>query len=153
MTVHLLRHARAGSRSRWKGDDALRPLSKAGRLQADAISARLAREPIDLIMSSPYVRCVDTVEPLAARTGIHVETSDALAEGASLSHALRLVQKVQDRDVVLCTHGDVMQELLDHFGRHGVNLRDHRMAKGSTWEFEVGKDGIAKARYVPPPSI
>jgi 8-oxo-dGTP diphosphatase len=151
MTIHLVRHARAGSRSRWKGDDALRPLSKSGRAQADAIAARLAGEPIELIMSSPYVRCVDTVEPLSARIGVGVAISDALAEGAALPHALRLLEKVQDRDVVLCTHGDVMQDLLDHFGRHGVALGDHRMEKGSTWVFDVGDDGIERARYVPPP--
>ena len=41
---------------------------------------------------------------------------------------------------MLCTHGDVMQELLDHFGRHGVKLRDHRMEKGSIWVFDVEDD-------------
>jgi 8-oxo-dGTP diphosphatase len=151
MTVHLVRHARAGSRSRWKGDDALRPLSKVGRAQAAAITEILARQSVELIVSSPYVRCIETVDPLSDRTGIPVEISDALAEGARLSQSLRLFEKVQDRDVVLCTHGDVMQDLLDHFGRHGVKLRDHRMEKGSIWVFDVGTKGVEKARYVPPP--
>ena len=78
--------------------------------------------------------------------GIH-----ALAEGARLSQALRLFEKVQDREAVLCTHGDVMQDLLDHFGRHGVKLRDHRMEKGSIWEFDVEGDTVRRAHYVPPP--
>jgi 8-oxo-dGTP diphosphatase len=151
VTVYLVRHARAGSRSRWKGDDKLRPLSKAGRSQADGIAKRLSHEPIDLIMSSPYVRCLGTVEPLAAKLGLEIETTDALAEGARLAQALRLFEKVQDREAVLCTHGDVMQELLDHFGRHGVKLRDHRMEKGSIWVFDVEDDQVRRARYVPPP--
>jgi 8-oxo-dGTP diphosphatase len=151
MTVYLVRHARAGSRSRWEGDDARRPLSKPGRVQAAAIAERLAQEPIDVVVSSPYARCVGTVEPLAARLGIAVETSEALAEGARLSQSLPLFEKLQDREVVLCTHGDVMQDLLDHFGRHGVELRDHRMEKGSVWVFDVGDDGVERARYVPPP--
>jgi broad specificity phosphatase PhoE len=151
VTVHLVRHARAGSRSRWKGDDTLRPLSKAGRSQADGIAKRLSHEPVDIIVSSPYVRCLGTVEPLAARVGVEIETSDALAEGARLAQALRLFEKVQDREAVLCTHGDVMQELLDHFGRHGVKLRDHRMEKGSIWVFDVEDDQVRRARYVPPP--
>ncbi len=153
MTIHLVRHARAGSRSRWKGDDSLRPLSKVGRTQADGIAKRLAHEPVDLIVSSPYVRCVDTVEPLAEKLGTHVETSDALAEGARLSQALRLFEKVQDREAVLCTHGDVMQDLLDHFGRHGVKLRDHRMEKGSIWVFDIEDEQVRRARYVPPPKV
>jgi broad specificity phosphatase PhoE len=151
VSVYLVRHARAGSRSRWKGDDALRPLSKVGKMQADGIAKRLAREPITVVLSSPYARCVGTVAPLAEKLGIHLETSDALAEGARLSQALRLFEKVQDREAVLCTHGDVMQELLDHFGRHGVKLRDHRMEKGSIWVFDIGRSGVEKARYVPPP--
>ena len=151
MTVYLVRHARAGSRGRWKGDDTLRPLSKVGKAQASGIAKLLASEPIDLIISSPYTRCVGTVEPVAEKLSVEVETSDALAEGAPLSQALRLFEKVQDRDAVLCTHGDVMQDLLDHFGRHGVKLRDHRMEKGSIWVFETEGDKVRRARYVPPP--
>ncbi len=153
MTIHLVRHARAGSRSRWKGDDSLRPLSKVGRTQADGIAKRLAHERVDLIVSSPYLRCVDTVAPLAEKLGAHVETSDALAEGARLSQALRLFEKVQDREAVLCTHGDVMQDLLDHFGRHGVKLRDHRMEKGSIWVFDIEDEQVRRAKYVPPPKV
>ena len=151
MTVYLVRHARAGSRGRWKGDDTLRPLSKVGKAQASGIAKLLASEPIDLIISSPYTRCVGTVAPLAEKLGVEVETSDALAESAPLSQALRLFEKVRDREVVLCTHGDVMQDLLDHFGRHGVKLRDHRMEKGSIWAFDIEDDAVRRARYVPPP--
>jgi broad specificity phosphatase PhoE len=151
VTVYLVRHARAGSRGRWKGDDTLRPLSKVGKAQASGIAKLLASEPIDLIISSPFTRCVGTVQPLAEKLGVEIETSDALAEGARLSQALRLFEKVQDRHVVLCTHGDVMQDLLDHFGRHGVKLRDHRMEKGSIWIFDIEGDAVRRARYVPPP--
>ena len=151
MTVYLVRHARAGSRNRWKSDDTLRPLSKVGRTQADGITRRLAKRPIGIVVSSPYLRCVQTVQPLADRLRLGVETSDALAEGARLEEALRVFEKVQDREAVLCTHGDVMGDLLDHFGRHGVKLRDHRMEKGSIWVFDVGGDGVERARYVRPP--
>ena len=151
MTVYVVRHARAGSRGRWKGNDSLRPLSKIGRSQADGIAKRLSRKPVVVVVSSPFVRCVATVEPLAAKLGTEIETSDALAEGARLSQALRLFEKMQDREAVLCTHGDVMQDLLDHFGRHGVKLRDHRMEKGCIWVFDVEGDEITHARYVPPP--
>ena len=152
MSIYLVRHARAGSRGRWKGDDTLRPLSKVGRSQADGIAKRLSREPLDVIVSSPYVRCVDTVAPLADELGVEIETTDALAEGARVSQALRLFEKVQDRQAVLCTHGDVMQDLLDHFGRHGVKLRDHRMEKGSVWVFDLEGNEVQRARYMPPPS-
>ena len=70
VTVYLVRHARAGSRSRWKGDDSCARSRRSGRSQADGIAKRLSREPVDLVVSSPYVRCVGTVEPLAAKLGV-----------------------------------------------------------------------------------
>jgi broad specificity phosphatase PhoE len=151
VTIYLVRHARAGSRSRWTKDDALRPLSRVGRAQADGIARRLARKPIDQIISSPFTRCLDTVEPLAKKLGLHVELSDALVESARSAPALRVVEKALDRDSVLCTHGDVIAELLDHFGRHGIKLRDHRMEKGSIWVLDVRDGAVDSTRYVPPP--
>jgi broad specificity phosphatase PhoE len=151
VTIHLVRHGRAGSRSRWKKDDTLRPLSKLGRAQADGIAKRLGRQPVDQILSSPFLRCVGTVEPLAKKLGIGIEVVDALAEGADLTQVLQLFDKVQDHDVVLCTHGDVMREVLDHFGRHGVKLRDHRMEKGCVWVFELEHGKVVGAHYEPPP--
>jgi hypothetical protein len=64
---------------------------------------------------------------------------------------LRVVEKALDRDSVLCTHGDVIAELLDHFGRHGIKLRDHRMEKGSIWVLDVRDGAVDSTRYVPPP--
>ena len=81
MTIYLVRHAKAGSRKAWTGDDELRPLSKAGRAQARALAKRLAADGITRIFSSPYVRCRQTVEPLAERSGVPVEASEALARG------------------------------------------------------------------------
>ena len=105
---------------------------------------------IDVIVTSPFVRCVETVEPLAKKKHLKVERNDALAEGARLPQALRLFEKLQDREAVLCTHGDVLEDLLDHFGRHGVKLRDHRMEKGSVWVFDVEHGVVRRARYVRP---
>ena len=41
--LYLVRHAKAGDRAAWKGDDRLRPLSKEGRRQADSLARLLAR--------------------------------------------------------------------------------------------------------------
>ena len=69
MTVVLLRHASAGHRERWEGDDRLRPLDKKGRRQADALCAILRERGISRVLSSPYVRCTQTVAPLGLLTG------------------------------------------------------------------------------------
>ena len=117
MTVYLVRHARAGSRQRWKKDDALRPLSKVGRVQAAGITRSMARRKVECVVTSPYLRCRETVDAIAAKRHLTIATSDELAEGAPLSEALRAFEKVIDQETVLCTHGDIVRDLLDHFAR------------------------------------
>ena len=51
--LHLVRHADAGNRMAWSGDDFQRPLDDFGRMQAEAIGAALAGRPIERILSSP----------------------------------------------------------------------------------------------------
>ena len=67
MALYLVRHAKAGQRDRWDGPDHLRPLTRAGRAQAQALAAWLANEPISRLLSSPYVRCIQTLEPLSQK--------------------------------------------------------------------------------------
>jgi 8-oxo-dGTP diphosphatase len=151
VTVYLVRHAKAGSRKAWTDDDELRPLSKAGKAQARALAKRLAGAGITRVLSSPYVRCRQTVEPLAEGRGVPVEPSDALREGASLPDSLRLVEKVAGENAVLCTHGDVLGNLLLHFAELGVDLQSDRIEKGSVWALELDDGEVRSATYHPPP--
>jgi broad specificity phosphatase PhoE len=153
MKIYVVRHAKAGSRRDWDGPDELRPLSKAGRRQAKGLAKMLRDERIFRVLSSPYVRSVETVAPLAEDRGLAVEESDALSEGTALSETLRLIEKVADTPTVLCTHGDVVTDLLSHLEELRVPLEGgFELAKGSTWVLD-GQDGaIARGRYVPPPA-
>jgi len=151
VTVYLVRHAKAGSRRNWKGDDELRPLSKAGRTQARALAKRFGGSAVTQIVSSSYVRCRETVVPLAERVGVEVELSDALAEGATPADSLRLLEKCAGEETVLCTHGDVLGNLLMHASHLGVDLGDDRIEKASVWTLEVVDGEIRSAHYEPPP--
>jgi 8-oxo-dGTP diphosphatase len=151
VTIFLVRHAKAGSRRNWSGDDEVRPLSKPGRAQARALATRLADAGVTRIVSSPFVRCVETVAPLGDRLGVEVERSDALAEGAPLADSLRLFEKCGADDTVLCTHGDVLGNLLMHFSHLGVDLGDDRIEKGSVWVLDVVDGDVRRAEYQPPP--
>lgn len=111
MSVVLLRHASAGDRAEWTGDDRLRPLDPRGRRQAAKLVAPLLELGVTRVVSSPYVRCVQTVEPLAEALGVEVELDDRLAEGAGRS-ALELLESADG--VVACTHGDIVEEILGH---------------------------------------
>jgi phosphohistidine phosphatase SixA len=107
MSVILLRHGSAGDRASWDGDDRLRPLDGMGRLRASALSRAVA---VTRVVSSPYVRCVETVEPLAAELGLQVEIDDRLAEGETRDGALELLAELDGG--VACTHGDIVEAVL-----------------------------------------
>jgi histidine phosphatase superfamily protein (branch 1) len=108
VTSVLLRHASAGDRDHWDGPDHLRPLDKRGRRQAAELVELLRPYELRRILSSPYVRCVETVEPLAAALGVPVEEDERLTEGAG-SGARELLR---EDGVLACTHGDIVFDLL-----------------------------------------
>ena len=144
MAVLLVRHAEAGDRHRWEGPDQERPVSEEGRAQGEALTSALAGYEIARVLSSPYLRCTQTVEPLAAGRGLPVEQSEDLAEGSG-PVALERVRSLLEGDAhtVLCTHGDVVEEVLDGLGVG----RAEETEKGATWVLRPGE-----ARCLPPPA-
>ncbi len=147
--VLLIRHAKAGNRDEWTGDDRLRPLSRSGLRQAEALVEQLRDEPIERVLSSPYVRCMQTVEPLAAGRSRRVELTEDLAEGAGAEPFQRLLPVLGD--AALCSHGDVIHDVLRWLEHRGVTV-DGGLAKGSTWVFDLVCGEVVSARYLPPPA-
>jgi 8-oxo-dGTP diphosphatase len=140
MIVYLVRHARAGRRADWEGDDRLRALDARGRRQADALVTQLAGWELTRILSSPYVRCVETVMPLAEARGLTVEPDDALAEGAGGRAALELLRG-PNGPLAACVHGDLVEELLRA-----------KLKKGATAVLELSADGIDVLERLDPPA-
>jgi broad specificity phosphatase PhoE len=139
--VYLVRHGDAGDRSTWVGDDAQRPLDESGRRQAEALVGVLDKREIARIFSSPYLRCAQTVEPLAFARRLPVEHRPELAEGGSDDDVYALLRGAGGgSSVVLSTHGDVIEALL---GRESE--------KGSTWVLEGRAGKLAPLEYLPPP--
>jgi 8-oxo-(d)GTP phosphatase len=153
-SAYLVRHAKAGERRTWLGDDRLRPLSKPGRRQSRALIRVLGDRKIERVLSSPAVRCVETVRPLAGGRGLSVEPRDELLEGAPLDGALSLVDDLASEPAVLCAHGDLIPEIVRTLERRGVVLgRDRGWKKASTWILEREAGLVVRARYLPPPAI
>ncbi len=151
--LHIVRHGAAGKRSEWEGPDEERPLTSEGALQADMIASETADVGVERIESSPYLRCVQTVEPLAERLGLPVERADALAEGADRGSIAALLDDVAGSRVMLCSHGDVIPAALELLQQRGVRFRSaSECSKGSTWV--IGHDGhsYTDAVYLPPPN-
>jgi 8-oxo-dGTP diphosphatase len=154
VTLFLVRHADAKSRANWPHPDETRPLSRKGLHQAEGLVDLLVDRPVRRIVSSPAVRCVETLAPLAGKLGVPVEQTDVLFEGASPSKAYDLLRQAArgKGDTVLCTHGDLVPELLRLAARDGLSLDDApRWAKGSTWVIGVDDHRFTSARYWPPP--
>jgi 8-oxo-(d)GTP phosphatase len=156
-TLLVVRHAHAGDRDTWAGPDERRPLTKKGRLQAVGLVDLLAGFEVDLILSSHYVRCLETVVPLAGDRRLSIEVHPALAEGTSVAAAGALVAGLAGTSAVLCTHGDVVWNLLVGVARHptgggDADGGDLPMSKGSTWVVEVRQGRLTPARYLPPPT-
>ena len=153
MKLYVIRHAKAGNRDRWLDDQDLRPLTKAGRRQSAALTEVLTGEGITKIVSSPAVRCRQTVEPLAEVLRIPVDLSESIGEGAPLDESVALVDKVSEETAILCTHGDVVANLVRNVERSGVRVGEVRMEKASTWVFDLIDGAVVDARYVPPPAV
>lgn len=149
--VILVRHGQATGRREWSGDARSRPLTEKGRRQALGLPKALQAYAPQRVLSSPYRRCVETVEPLARQLGLTVEITEALAEGSGAA-ALALVRALADEKVALCTHGDVIPEVLVPLADEDrLDLGHHpKQAKGCAWVLEYGKGRFLRATYLPP---
>jgi 8-oxo-dGTP diphosphatase len=151
-SLYVVRHAKAGSRSHWSGDDRMRPLSKKGMQQAQELVDIFAGFTISSIFSSPYLRCVQTVEPLARLRKLAVKQTEQLAEGHGLAGLSTFFADAKLDGAVLCTHGDIVWELVEDLSNRKVlpAFRE-QFEKGSTWVVQVDGEIPVQARYIPAP--
>ena len=151
--LYVVRHADAGPRGVSGEPDELRALSARGQRQADGLRDRLANAGITRLVASPFRRCVDTLLPLATHLGLHVEQDDRIAECQGFAGALALAEELRDDAAVICSHGDVIPDLLDALLRRGIKLKDEpRWQKASTWILTRDGDGFSKGNYIRPPA-
>jgi phosphohistidine phosphatase SixA len=149
---YLVRHADAGDKHTWNGPDDQRPLSDAGRHEADGLVDLLAACPIDQILSSPAIRCRQTVQPLAQQRHLEIRTDPALAVDADPDRAVELLL-AGDHDVVWCTHGELIKPLLTKLHDRGAPISDEATwPKGSVWVLETAGGTITNLTYLPPTS-
>lgn len=143
----LLRHASAGRKDGWAGDDLLRPLDGPGRRDAVALAGLLACFAPRRVVSSPAVRCLDTVAPYAGRIGAAVEAEDAFlvpgrvpvpAPGRTdTGTGAAIMARLADSGVatVVCTHRENIPDLLaaacETLG--AVPPADPSLGKGDFW--------------------
>lgn len=157
MTVFLIRHGSAGTRRNDDPNDLERHLDEVGLVQAERIAAALTGEieldglagltgvtslaavpapAVARVLSSPAPRCVETVAPLAAALGVEVIATHALIEGNDVESSWDLLESVAraDGDAVLCSHGDIIPELIRRARLRGMSVPGKSgCSKGSIW--------------------
>jgi 8-oxo-(d)GTP phosphatase len=155
MDLLVVRHAHAGAKDRSRGDDRLRPLSDRGQQEALALVELLAPYEPMRIVSSPLVRCVRTVEPLATHLGLEVEECEALGPEAD-REAARLVRSLasEPHSIVICTHGETIEALQRRLARPGRFAFGPGGAheKGSVWLLHASRGRFTSATYLSPGS-
>ena len=150
--LYVIRHAKAGIRAAWSGPDEERPLTRRGRKQARRLVERFQGLDIQRILSSPFVRCMQTVEPLAEARGLPVEVAAELREGASVDELLRGLATFGDRPMVVCGHGTEIRSMIDRLEAGGATIEGARgIAKGSVWVLDREGERIVAAQYLPAP--
>jgi 8-oxo-(d)GTP phosphatase len=143
-TVYLVRHAKAADRTTFDGRDRDRPLVRRGRAQAEQLAAALAPHRPALVAASPWLRCAQTAEPLAAAVGVDVALDDRLGyDGPDLPGWLAEAVATRPGGVLVgVSHGDLVPLYLL---RAGALSSPPRYRTGSLFRVEVGRDGALLA--------
>lgn len=158
MRLTIVRHAHAGHKRQWHRPDEERPLDELGVRQARALPAALGDRHVSRIVSSPAVRCLQTVSPLADELGLAIEVwTDLGPDGFAPRILSACFGDERFDDAVLCTHGELLQPLLERndirrLARHHDLHRDQLLLKGSAWRLHIEPDGRATrlTHLVPP---
>jgi broad specificity phosphatase PhoE len=151
VSLYLVRHADSVGRHHWKDDDTLRPLSEKGRAQARGLVDALDGRRIDTIVSSPAVRCTQTVAEVAEDRGLTIVEDPALWEAMPLPPVRRLVDELDH--AVLCSHGDLIPDLVDHLIAEGMEAVGRDCKKASVWILERDGARFVRGTYLPPPRV
>lgn len=151
MTVFLIRHADALPRHQWAHDDRLRPLTEKGFGQAQGLVELLGGRGIDRMLTSPAVRCRQTLDPLASHLGLVIEETPVLLEGSPIRPAHDLLDELAGTDVALCSHGDLIPDLVNRLIAEGMEAHGRDAKKGSTWVLTHNGRRFVRGRYLPAP--
>jgi 8-oxo-dGTP pyrophosphatase MutT (NUDIX family)/phosphohistidine phosphatase SixA len=156
-TVLIVRHATAGRRSRYRGDDRRRPLDKHGRAQAESLVGQLLSFGATTLYAADRVRCHQTIEPLAQELGADIHNEPALTEEAYARDRKDTRNRVAEIAAragtpVICTQGKVIPDLIAWWcERDNVRPETTGNRKGSTWVLSLVDGRLVAADHMGSP--
>ena len=167
--VLLVRHARAGHRESWDGDDDTRPLDGKGDKQAQALVGELAPFLATRVHSAPLERCRATVAPLATALGVEVVDEPALAEDAYRDHPAaarrRIIELAESASLsrsgsskssalVVCSQGGVIPGVLRSLAaRSDLPMKGVSTPKAAYWLLSFDGRRLVQADPYPAPAL
>jgi 8-oxo-dGTP pyrophosphatase MutT (NUDIX family) len=137
----LVRHAHAGERKKWSGNDSLRPIDERGQAEAALIAELYSLLGPKRLYAATPLRCKQTLEPLAAALGDQpivldsafaepADPDDAPAKAKVAMH--RLLELVAGPMPVICSQGKVIPHLLAAL-RDETDPTPYKTPKGDGW--------------------
>jgi 8-oxo-dGTP diphosphatase len=155
----LLRHAKALKRDLWDGDDGDRPLEHVGQIQAAKIPAIYAPYAIEKIYSSDAIRCVQTIEAMAAEYGITPNYSSEISEFGfekdsekALDYALSVM--LSDKSSVMCSHNPVLPKLVKKLiGKKNFKRLSAELKPGDSFVLHHRNGEVIAVDWTPAPKV
>jgi 8-oxo-dGTP diphosphatase len=151
-TVVLLRHAKAGRRSEFRGDDRLRPLDKIGRKQARDAAPVLAAFGPNELLAADRTRCEQTLAPLSSLLELTVRSAPAMS--ACLDDPATAVAEIRRlarawNTLVICSQGKAIPAILELMRAPASSFPTR---KGSAWALSLDRDKVVAANYYARPT-
>ncbi len=152
-TVMIVRHATAGSKARYKGDDRKRPLDKHGRAQAESLVGLLLSFGAGELFAAARVRCAQTLDPLSEELGVTISnepelTEEAYADNRKAARHRILEIAASSVNPVICTQGRVIPDFIAWWcERDGVRPDSSRNRKGGTWVMSLADGRLIAADH------
>ncbi len=149
--VVLVRHAKAGKRAEWEGEDDLRPLDDVGRGQAQRLVSFLPHFAPQRLIAAPPVRCVETLAPAANALGLPLEIDPVFGDdhyiaSADATVAALFAMASPGTAAVVCSQGITIPALVERFGP-GVGTGETR--KGAAWVLSFADRTLVAADAYP----
>lgn len=139
-TVVIARHARAQKRSAWKkGGEETRPLTGVGNRQARFLIPMLSAYGVDVVKSSPWKRCMDTVTPYAEAAGVTVHEYPELTEAAHAAKPNRARDVIRNelwahgKGCVICTHRPVLPTVMTALTKVAPSRLQESVPQSDPW--------------------
>ena len=143
--IVIVRHGKAVPATSWDGPDSQRPLLHRGQDQARNIAGGIVAFQPTAIYTSTATRCIQTITPLATKSGVRVKESTKLSQerwSPDGANAQAVIERrlAKGKAAVLCSHGPVIPQLVSELMSQtggAVDATIRRAASPSTGDFSV----------------